>query len=151
MKKKTRYILSIFYLKLFSLIGKAAAKIKKIPLKLRARADNIVNADGNKQDICETQETKACHFNQLYITHNGEVFPCCVVWMKPEMKIGHICDSNLFDSVRNFFSPCSCWEFKLRKGLADEKIDIDFLYIEVSLGCQGKCAMCGVNAPPMAG
>lgn len=105
-----------------------------------------------KREIGLTQpKPRVCHFYELFITHKGEIFPCCMIWGSRDMKIGHIRDDNLIESLRNFYHPCSCARFELRKGLAEEKIAVDYISIEVSLLCQGKCAMCAVNAPSWHG
>ncbi|MDD5069398.1 MAG: radical SAM protein [Candidatus Omnitrophica bacterium] len=67
------------------------------------------------------------------------------------MKIGHIDDDNIIGAIRNFYNKCSCERFNLIKGAADEKINISLLNIEFSLQCQGKCALCCVNAPSWKG
>lgn len=146
-----KYALSILYLKLFVLLHNCFVAIKGILLKLKSRAENTVVKGDVTEESFMIRTKRTCHFHELFITHKGEIFPCCMIWGCRDMKIGHIHDDNLIESLRNFYRPCSCARFELRKGLAEEKIAVDYINIEVSLLCQGKCAMCGVNAPSWHG
>lgn len=94
---------------------------------------------------------RVCHFNELFIRHNGDVYPCCKVWDNPKLRIGHINDTDLNHKIRIFYSPCSCGEFELVSSDNTENQEYQLLNIEVSLTCQGKCAMCCVGAPDWRG
>jgi len=146
-----KYALSILYLKLFALLHNCFVAIKGILLKLKSRAENTVVKENVTEESFIIRTKRTCHFHELFITHKGEIFPCCMTCWRRDMKIGHIHDDNLIESLRNFYSPCSCARFQLRKGLPEKKITVDYINIEVSLLCQGKCALCGVNAPSWQG
>ena len=92
-----------------------------------------------------------CHLYGLFIRHDGNVYPCCNCWSSEYLKIGHINDPNLFNLVRSYDKCCYCQVFKLRKALPTDKVNYEFLNIEVSLACQGKCAMCCVESPTWHG
>ncbi len=149
--KTLRYLTSIYFLKLYAVLKKIHTKSIWIFRYFAFRANRVVKQYSEKQQDFWLKKKRACHFHELFITHKGEIFPCCMIWGCRDMKIGHIHDDNLIGSLRNFYSPCSCARFELRKGLAQDKIAVDYINIEVSLLCQGKCAMCGVNAPSWHG
>ncbi|HNX82409.1 MAG TPA: SPASM domain-containing protein [Candidatus Omnitrophota bacterium] len=94
---------------------------------------------------------RACHCTQLFVTHHGEVFPCCLRWAVPDMKIGHINDPDLLDRIKEYSRSCNCEKFNLRKAYPHEDIAIQELTIELSLQCQGQCALCCVRAPEWKG
>lgn len=94
---------------------------------------------------------RACHIHELFIRHNGDVYPCCRVWDNPKLRIGNINDGDLQQKIRVFSSPCSCGEFELVSSDITEQQEYQLLNIEVSLSCQGKCAMCCVGAPDWRG
>jgi len=97
------------------------------------------------------QTQRPCHFEELYVRHNGDVYPCCRVWDQKRMKIGHIEDPDLWQKIATFNSACECGEYRLRKCSSGDKHNYQFLNIELSLVCQGSCAMCCVNAPGWKG
>jgi len=74
-----------------------------------------------------------------------------MTWGRPEMRIGHIEDKDLLEAIKDFYSPCSCEGFCLRAGSPGEGLNIDLINIELSLACQGQCALCGVKAPDWKG
>lgn len=90
---------------------------------------------------------RVCHYDELFINHKGDIYPCCNTWSRDEMNIGNIKDHDIFDKIERFYERCYCTNFKLIKGSKQDKIDISLLNIELSLLCQAKCAMCCVNAP----
>lgn len=96
-------------------------------------------------------QLRACHFHELFINHEGYVFPCCLVWGKDHMRIGHIDDIDLMDKIKKFKEYCFCEKYKLVHGKAEEVIDYELLNIELSLACNGKCALCCVCAPDWHG
>jgi len=99
---------------------------------------------------CKLPE-RACHLRGLFIGHEGGVYPCCLIWGDPRMRIGHVKDPDIYDKIAAFQEQCHCGAYKLRKGLPGEKAVYELLNIEVSLACQGKCAMCCVGAPDWQG
>lgn len=92
---------------------------------------------------------KSCHLDSLFINHEGFVYPCCRVWQLKSLEIGHINDGDLIEKILKFNKSCSCHIAKLRPASPQESIR--GLNIEVSLACQGKCAMCCVHAPDWHG
>jgi len=94
---------------------------------------------------------RPCHYRELFINHDGYVYPCCLVWSREHMRIGHIDDPDLFEKIKVFSEYCHCERYKLRPISGEDLPTYELLNIEVSLLCQGKCAMCGVNAPEWRG
>jgi pyruvate-formate lyase-activating enzyme len=94
----------------------------------------------------------ACHYRELFIRHTGEVFPCCMVWNRSPLRIGHVGDADILEKIERFIAPpCQCDKAVLRGAANGEKISIDFLNIEFSLACNATCAMCCVAAPDWHG
>lgn len=105
--------------------------------------------EGNSSDI---RECRPCHFKQLYVRSNGEVYPCCRVWPRKEMMIGHITDDNLIDKIMNYDpANCSCKKYIIRKSNKNDAMKYFNINLELSLACQAKCAMCCVDAPGWSG
>jgi tetratricopeptide (TPR) repeat protein len=94
---------------------------------------------------------RACHLKQLFIKHDGNIYPCCRVWDRDELRIGHIDDPEIFNLLTSFNKDCSCEAYKFRRILPDEKLQFELFNIEFSLACQGNCAMCCVHAPSWRG
>jgi len=94
---------------------------------------------------------RACHLHGLFIRHDGGVYPCCLIWNDPDMRIGHINDPDIYEKIAVFQEQCYCKNYKLRKTFPGEKASYELLNIEVSLACQGKCVMCCVGAPDWHG
>lgn len=91
-----------------------------------------------------------CHFQQLFINSDGNVFPCCLVWGRPELMIGHIKDKDIEDKIMHFSGgSCECLSFssRLRRANSDDIPQYSVFNIEVGLTCQAICAMCCVHAP----
>jgi len=152
--KKMKYFVSWVLVKLIG-FGKRIAKIIiNALLKLEGTVQLVIKEKQEmsfQADWLPERKERVCHFNELYITHKGNVFPCCTVWNRPDMKIGHVDDEKLLESIEGFYSGCtSCEEFKLKKGSPQDKKEYCF-NIELSLACQGKCAMCCVEAPSWKG
>ncbi len=122
-------------------------------LKIVCHSDKSVANQSNKSTSNHPYNKikKACHFEQLFISHKGDVFPCCQTFLRPEMKIGHINDANLLESIDKFYQNCSCEAFHLIQSKPGDKKDYSNINIELSLACQGKCAMCCVDAPSWKG
>lgn len=98
------------------------------------------------QKARQPRELRACHLNGLFITHSGDVYPCCDVWTRKGMKIGNINDNDLELKISGFNKSCHCERYILDPALG-KKPNYDFFNIEFGLTCQGKCAMCCVDAP----
>jgi pyruvate-formate lyase-activating enzyme len=95
---------------------------------------------------CDLPE-RPCHARELFIRSDGGVYPCCLVWQRKHMRIGHIGDPDIMEKIARFQEYCCCDRSKLRPMHSSESLDYELLYIELSLVCQGKCALCCVNAP----
>ncbi len=89
---------------------------------------------------------RPCHLKEMFITSSGDVFPCCLTWNRPEMKIGHIADPDIDARIAAFDATCRCSSFAFRKATHGDVQDYK-LNIEFSLICNGECAMCCVDAP----
>ncbi|MBT0662989.1 radical SAM protein [Geobacter pelophilus] len=98
------------------------------------------------------QESRACHCNELFVKSNGEVYPCCRVWNRKDMKIGFVSDKNILDKVIAFVPPkCLCNKYSIRAKNSNDTLKYNLLNIELSLECQAVCAMCCVDAPMWKG
>ena len=92
---------------------------------------------------------RPCHLDALFVNHDGHVFPCCRVWGNKSLVIGHIDDDDIARKIISYKKHCWCSTAKLVPAV--EEASVDGLNIEVSLACQGKCAMCCVFAPEWHG
>lgn len=86
----------------------------------------------------------ACHFFEPFVSHSGDIFPCCRVWSDPAKKIGHITEPNIVTKMKEFEIDCQCEVTRLKKW---EGEDVGCIYFETSLACNAACAMCCVHAP----
>jgi MoaA/NifB/PqqE/SkfB family radical SAM enzyme len=89
---------------------------------------------------------RPCHYRELFVASNGDVYPCCLTWNKPALRIGHITDPDLEERLLSFDGSCRCSSFTLRKGKPSDKREYK-LNVETGLACNGRCAMCCVDAP----
>lgn len=92
-----------------------------------------------------------CHYNELFINSKGEVYPCCYTWGASIMKIGHISDDDILKKIEQFNAYCACSRVRFRKLLPTDNKRLKLVIIELSLACQGACAMCCVDAPSWHG
>lgn len=99
-----------------------------------------------------------CHALELFVKHDGLVYPCCRVGGGDGQVddhaakiIGHVSDPGLMDAIRAYAGPCRCPGRRLRPLSPDEPLRGGRLNIELSLACQGRCAFCCVFAPEFAG
>lgn len=97
------------------------------------------------------RQMRPCHLHELFINHEGNIYPCCITWGRPDMLIGHLADINIEEKILKYNQRCSCEQYHLRKANKNEPINIGLLNIEFSLACQGQCAMCCVDAPSWKG
>jgi radical SAM protein with 4Fe4S-binding SPASM domain len=58
---------------------------------------------------------RVCHFNELFINHNGDVFPCCSTWERQKMKIGNLKELDLLNRINEFNARCHCERYEFRK------------------------------------
>ena len=128
------------------LAGVAGVLLQRLADRPNARGGTSTSAQPKG-----TQQLRACHLHELFPNHDGNVFPCCLTWNRPEMRIGNLADSNLADKIRSFRGTCSCERYELRAALASDTPDYAVMNIEFPLTCQGKCAMCAVGAPDWKG
>lgn len=98
------------------------------------------------------KEILPCHYNELFVNSKGDVFPCCKVWSRDDLRIGNVTDEKILDKVRSFDPHyCSCDPFVLRKARRDDEPAYKRLNLELSLLCQATCAMCCVGSPGWRG
>lgn len=145
--EKMGYIASSIFLLAIPLLKKISSELKR----LERRATNAVKKHKYKEKVSTQLKERACHFNELFITYTGEIFPCCLRRLDSKTRIAHINDDNLLNIIRGFYVDCHCQRFKLRKGLPGENITVQLINIELSLVCQGKCALCCVESPAWKG
>ncbi len=93
---------------------------------------------------------RPCHYRELFVASNGDVYPCCLTWNNPSLRIGHIGDTDLEDRILSFDGTCHCSSFILRKGGPSDTREYK-LNVETGLACNGRCAMCCVDAPSSHG
>lgn len=97
-------------------------------------------------------EPRVCHYEQLFVRHNGDLFPCCDTWGRPDLRIGHLDDPDLIERIRRLRLHCNlCGAYTLRAAEQDEPVRVVGINVETSLTCQGQCAMCSVEAPAWRG
>lgn len=89
---------------------------------------------------------RPCHYRELFVASSGDVYPCCLTWNKPALRIGHITDTDLETRLLAFDGSCRCSSFTLRKGAPSDEREYK-LNVETGLACNGRCAMCCVDAP----
>lgn len=94
-----------------------------------------------------TAPQRPCHYQELFVKSNGDVFPCCLTWNRKSMVIGHITDFDLTEKIMTFSRICSCERYRLRKADVKDRQNYSILNLGLSLACQANCIMCRVNAP----
>lgn len=82
--------------------------------------------------------------DMMFISHTGDIFPCCRVWYKPENKIGNLKDTNILQKILNFDISCECSGNILCKRNSEP---CSCMNIEFGLSCNAACAICCVGAP----
>lgn len=90
--------------------------------------------------------THACQLDSMFIRHDGFIFPCCRVWGNEKFVIGHISDKNIINKIYNYDIKCSCTGYIFSKNINSKDNEVG-INIEFPMTCNGKCAMCCVNAP----
>lgn len=109
--------------------------------------------DVSDEHVCKpcARETRPCHYHDLFITCSGDVYPCCISRSRG-LRIGHISDDDLMSKIVSFEPPyCVCEPYAIRRIVPGDQKTYENLNLELSLACQGRCAMCGVNAPDYTG
>lgn len=104
-----------------------------------------------KEYIKANVPERACHYHELFVRNDGFIYPCCLVWGRKDMIIGHLNDDDLKQRIIEFHSICHCESYKLIKARKHEQQKYDIINLELSLECQGSCAMCCVHAPEWTG
>jgi hypothetical protein len=100
-------------------------------------------------DRRSTAPRTPCHTDKLFISHEGDLYPCCATGMSSYHRIGHIADADIDDKLREYDQACTCVRARLRRAESGERIT--YLNIETSLACNAICAMCSVRAPDWDG
>lgn len=115
--------------------------------------DNIYSEELiNTNDPNLNKIVRPCHYYQLFIKSDGNIYPCCRVWNRDDMLIGNIVDHDIFTKIIYFKpSKCQCNKYIIRHNLAGDIPKYFNLNVELSLLCQARCAMCCVNAPGWKG
>ena len=93
----------------------------------------------------------ACHFKEMFVNTQGEVYPCCQVWGINTMKIGRIDDVDIQKKLERFNAYCGCSRARFRKLLPSDSMKVKLVIAELSLACQASCAMCCVDSPSWHG
>lgn len=86
-----------------------------------------------------------CHYRRPFVDRNGFLFPCCFLNRRPDMAIGHISDEDIVSKLENHSIDCECDNAVFRPKNDEDEMNV--LYIQASLRCHGKCAVCYVSAP----
>jgi Radical SAM superfamily len=131
------------------LIGSRLTESYRLRLKKKAAVE--LDRRRKEEYLASSAPKEACHLKGLFVRHDGIAFPCCRVGYVEDFAIGHIEDPMFFELLQQYQRYCVCGGRRLRKALTGEKSDFAVLNIEVSLACQGKCAMCCVEAPDWQG
>jgi MoaA/NifB/PqqE/SkfB family radical SAM enzyme len=98
------------------------------------------------------RRVRPCHLEDMFVSHCGEVYPCCLASGDLARRIGHLSDPDILDRLRGFdIRPCRCepWASNsvFRPAREGEEVRIRTLNLELSLFCNSRCAMCCVHAP----
>lgn len=88
-----------------------------------------------------------CHMNHILIRFNGEVFPCCQVYADKDKAVCNVRDADVAAKLRSFDMDCACAGKGFRPLKDSEPLSIDTVVCELSLLCNGKCAMCCAHSP----
>ncbi len=93
---------------------------------------------------------RRCHYHELFVNSGGDIYPCCISWNDPGMRIAHVDDPDIMERLAAFDARCACSSFVMDTTLpgvpADYKLNVEF-----SLDCNAACAMCCVDAPHRRG
>lgn len=111
----------------------------------------IIELKATAKFLFSKSPKRPCHYRELFINTNGDVFPCCLTWGRKSMKIGNVCDVDLQQKIDSFRRICSCARYRLRHQLTGESKKYLLMNLELSLLCQGSCIMCCVDAPSWRG
>lgn len=111
----------------------------------RVRRHIRYSIDDRRSDAPRTP----CHMQQLFISHQGDLYPCCATGMSSYHRIGHVSDADIDDKLRDYATACTCVRARLRPSEPGERLI--YLNIETSLACNARCAMCSVRAPEWEG
>lgn len=109
--------------------------------------------DGQPDPVASSgKRRRPCHYEDMFVTHAGDVFPCCLTWNDPGKRIGSIQDDDLPAKLAAYdITPCECapWAFNsiFRPARTGDTCKIRMLNLELSLFCNSRCAMCCVHAP----
>jgi pyruvate-formate lyase-activating enzyme len=100
----------------------------------------------------------------IFINHDGDVFPCCRLLSRPQYRVGSIRDSDIADRIIEFDKECSCETYssviipemsdQVETGYSLVKATstaFNSFNIEFGLTCNAQCAMCCVHAPEWRG
>lgn len=117
---------------------------------IRGKKSNKSNIASNICSKSDTYHDRPCHRKGLFVRSNGEIYPCCEVWSRKNLKIGHITDEDILDKIENYDKSCSCYNYNLIPGTKQDN-SCEQLNIELSYKCQASCAMCCVDAPSFKG
>ena len=88
---------------------------------------------------------RPCHLYQMFIRHDGVIFPCCRKWGIEEFAIGNISDTDIINKISKFDIKCACYGYEFKK--SENNIRQGSINIEFPMKCNGRCAMCCVSAP----
>lgn len=98
------------------------------------------------------REERPCHLYELFVTERGDVYPCCLSRRDPKLRIGRVTDQTITGKISTFEPrSCTCSQYSLRSAEPSDQKAYAFLNLEMSLACQGSCAMCCVDAPNYKG
>ncbi|MBF0537005.1 MAG: hypothetical protein HQL03_01995 [Nitrospirae bacterium] len=104
-----------------------------------------------RQHWLSDKSERPCHYRELFINHDGYLFPCCLARTDEQLRIAHITDDDVFELIRHYSGACNCERAKLRKATPKDSLKGGLLNFELALTCNSRCAMCIVNAPAWSG
>lgn len=97
-----------------------------------------------------TGSKTVCHFKEMFVNSQGEIYPCCQLWGST-VRIGRIDDVNIAEKLEQFNVYCGCSRARFRKLSPSDSRKVKLIIIELSLACQASCAMCCVDSPSWHG
>lgn len=86
----------------------------------------------------------ACHYVRPFIDRYGDIYPCCFKNRDRRYVIGNVGEDDIVAKMESYDLTCCCDMYAFRKR-SDE--GMAQLHVQTSLACNGKCAVCYVNAP----
>ena len=95
---------------------------------------------------------RVCSQEEIFISSNGDVYPCCMRWGREGFRIGNVNDEDIVSKVLSFYAPCRCHIANFVPPSEEVFVPLGFtITAELSLFCQAECVFCCVRSPEFLG